>query len=80
VADALANVTTLIIPRLNHRIHVAWAGIQPLVRDIGPAMNAALEEMVGTRRNANDADSLVVAMTDPESRARAGAYLRQRGR
>lgn len=43
-------------------------------------VNAATEEMVGTRRNANDADSLVVAMTDPESRARAAAYLRQRGR
>lgn len=43
-------------------------------------VNAALEEMVGTRRNANDADSLVVAMHDPESRARAAAYLAQRGR
>lgn len=42
-------------------------------------VNAAMEDMVGTRRNANDADSLVVAMSDPESRARAATYLRSRG-
>ena len=41
-------------------------------------VNAAMDEMIGTRRNANDADSLVVAMSDPESRARAVDYLRSR--
>lgn len=43
-------------------------------------VNAVTDEMIATGRNANDADSLVVAMHDPESRAVAAAYLAQRGR
>jgi len=36
--------------------------------------------MIGTRRNANDADTLVVAFADPESRAISRAYLAERQR
>jgi enoyl-CoA hydratase/carnithine racemase len=43
-------------------------------------VNAVTEEMIGTRRNANDADTLVVAFADPESRAISRAYLAQRQR
>lgn len=43
-------------------------------------VNAVTEEMIGTRRNANDADTLVVAFADPESRAISRAYLAQRKR
>jgi enoyl-CoA hydratase/carnithine racemase len=43
-------------------------------------VNAVTEEMIGTRRNANDADTLVVAFADPESRAISRAYLQQRKR
>lgn len=41
-------------------------------------VNAATEEMIGTRRNAADADALVVAMGDPESREVSRRYLEQR--
>lgn len=43
-------------------------------------VNAATEELVGTRRNAADADALVVAMGDPESREASRRYLEQRTR
>ncbi len=43
-------------------------------------VNAVAEEMAGTRRNANDADTLTVATADPESRAATRRYLEQRGR
>lgn len=38
-------------------------------------VNAVLEEIAGTRRNANDADALVVALSDPESRDASRRYL-----
>ena len=38
-------------------------------------VNAVTEGMVGTARAWNDADSLVTALRDPESRAAAAAYL-----
>jgi enoyl-CoA hydratase/carnithine racemase len=38
-------------------------------------VNAVTEGMVGTARAWNDADSLVTALRDPESRAVAAAYL-----
>ena len=38
-------------------------------------VNAVTEGMVSTARAWNDADSLVTALRDPESRAVAGAYL-----
>lgn len=38
-------------------------------------VNAVMEEIAGTRRNAADADALVVALNDPESRAASRAYL-----
>ena len=38
------------------------------------------EDMIGTRRNSNDADTLVVALRDEESRAISRAYLAARGR
>ena len=43
-------------------------------------VDAVMEEMAGTRRNANDADTLVVALHDPESRAASARYLADRGR
>ena len=42
--------------------------------------NAATEDLVGTRRNAADADALVVAMGDPESREVSRRYLESRSR
>ncbi|HZT66258.1 MAG TPA: enoyl-CoA hydratase/isomerase family protein [Acidimicrobiales bacterium] len=42
--------------------------------------NAVTETMVGLSRTWNDADSLVTALRDPESRAVAAAYLRRLGR
>ncbi|MDW3214360.1 MAG: enoyl-CoA hydratase/isomerase family protein [Ilumatobacteraceae bacterium] len=38
-------------------------------------VNAVTEDLAGTRRNANDADTLVAAMADEESRAISRAYL-----
>jgi len=42
--------------------------------------NAGTESMVGTVRAWNDADSLVTALRDPESRAAGAAYLKGLGR
>ncbi len=42
--------------------------------------NAVTESMVGTARAWNDADSLVTALRDPESRAASAAYLKRLGR
>lgn len=42
--------------------------------------NAVTESMVGTARAWNDADSLVTALHDPESREAAAAYLKRVGR
>jgi len=41
---------------------------------------AVTEDMISTRRNSNDADTLVVALHDEESRAISRAYLAARGR
>lgn len=41
-------------------------------------VNAATEEMVGTRRNASDADTLAAAVADPESMAASRRYLADR--
>jgi enoyl-CoA hydratase/carnithine racemase len=38
-------------------------------------VNAVMDEIAGTGRNANDADSLVAALGDEESRATSRAYL-----
>ena len=38
------------------------------------------EEMIGTARNANDADSLVIASYDAESRAASAAYLKSKNK
>jgi enoyl-CoA hydratase/carnithine racemase len=43
-------------------------------------VNAVTEEIAGTRRNANDADTLQVAIHDPESRQVARRYLAARRR
>jgi enoyl-CoA hydratase/carnithine racemase len=43
-------------------------------------VNAVMEEIAGTGRNANDADTLAVALTDPESREIARRYLASRSR
>ncbi|MDY7099918.1 MAG: enoyl-CoA hydratase/isomerase family protein [Actinomycetota bacterium] len=40
-------------------------------------VNAVLESMCGTARNWSDADGLVTALRDPESREAAAAYLRR---
>ena len=41
-------------------------------------VNAVMDEIAGVGRNANDADSLVVALQDPESREAARRYLASR--
>lgn len=43
-------------------------------------VNAVVEEMAGTRRNAADADALVFALHDPESRRVSAEYLAGRQR
>jgi enoyl-CoA hydratase/carnithine racemase len=43
-------------------------------------VNAVMEEIAGTRRNANDADTLAAALADPESRDFSRAYLRSQRR
>jgi enoyl-CoA hydratase/carnithine racemase len=43
-------------------------------------VNAVTEEMAGTRRNAADADSLVIATYDAESRAASAAYLKSKNK
>jgi len=43
-------------------------------------VNAVMEEIAGTARNANDADTLVVALHDEESRAASQRYLESRSR
>jgi enoyl-CoA hydratase/carnithine racemase len=50
------------------------------LRSTKQQVDAVTEEMAGTARNANDADALVVAMGDPESRAASRRYLEQRAR
>jgi enoyl-CoA hydratase/carnithine racemase len=40
-------------------------------------VNAVMDEIAGTGRNANDADTLVAAMSDEESRAASRRYLSQ---
>lgn len=41
-------------------------------------VNAVMDEIAGVARNANDADTLAVALRDPESRAAGRAYLAAR--
>lgn len=40
-------------------------------------VNAVMDEIAGTGRNANDADTLVAALQDPESREASRRYLRR---
>lgn len=48
------------------------------LRSTKQQVNAVTEEIAGTGRNANDADSLVMALHDPESREAARRYLAAR--
>ncbi len=48
------------------------------LRSTKQQVNAVTEEMAATGRSANDADSLVVALQDPESREAARRYLAAR--
>ena len=41
-------------------------------------VNAVMEDLAGTRRNANDADTLIAALADEESRATSRAYLKSK--
>lgn len=43
-------------------------------------VNAVMDEIAGTGRNANDADTLVAALADPESRAAGREYLARKRR
>jgi hypothetical protein len=45
-----------------------------------PMKGSVTEEMIGTARNANDADSLVIATYDAESRAASAAYLKSKNK
>lgn len=42
-------------------------------------VNAVMDEIAGVGRNANDADTLLAALHDPESREASRKYLRARG-
>lgn len=50
------------------------------LRSTKQQVNAVLEEIAGTGRNANDADTLAVALGDPESREASRRYLAERSR
>jgi len=50
------------------------------VRSTKAMVNAVTEEMIGTARSISDADTLVVASADPESRAAGANYLSKRRR
>jgi len=50
------------------------------IRATKAQVNAVMEEMAGTRRNANDADTLLAALADAESRQASRDYLASRGR
>ena len=50
------------------------------VRSTKAMVNAVTEEMIGTARSVSDADTLVVATADPESRAATANYLSKRRR
>jgi enoyl-CoA hydratase/carnithine racemase len=43
-------------------------------------VNAVMDEIAGIGRNVNDADTLVAALRDSESRETSRAYLRSRGK
>jgi enoyl-CoA hydratase/carnithine racemase len=43
-------------------------------------VNAVMDEIAGVARNANDADTLVAALLDPESRETSRRYLGRRGK
>ena len=43
-------------------------------------VNAVMEDIAGTRRNANDADTLAAALSDPESREFSRSYLKSNRR
>ena len=50
------------------------------IRATKSQVNAVMEEIAGTARNANDADTLLAALADPESRQASRDYLASRGR
>ena len=50
------------------------------IRATKSQVNAVMEEIAGTGRNANDADTLLAALADPESRQASRDYLAARGR
>jgi len=50
------------------------------LRSTKEQVNAVMEEMAGTGRSANDADTLAVALTDPESLEATRRYLAARRR
>jgi len=50
------------------------------IRATKSQVNAVMEEIAGTGRNANDADTLLAALADPESRQASRDYLASRGR
>ena len=50
------------------------------LRSTKQQVNAVTEEIAGTRRNAADADALVYALHDEESREASRRYLRERGK
>lgn len=48
------------------------------IRSTKQQVNAVMEEIAGTGRSANDADTLAAALSDPESRAASVRYLESR--
>ncbi len=65
---------------MNHVTELARSlAVKPLfaLRSTKQQVNAVMEEIAGTGRSANDADSLVYAMRDPESKQAMARYMEQ---
>lgn len=71
--EALADVTEVLAHELAAKPGFA-------LRTTKQQVNAVLDEIAGTARNASDADILTSAVADPESREVARRYLAERGR
>ncbi len=54
--------------------------VKPLfaLRSTKQQVNAVMEEIAGTGRSANDADSLMYAMRDPESNQAMARYMQSK--
>jgi hypothetical protein len=66
---------------MNHVMELARSlAVKPLfaLRSTKQQVNAVMEEIAGTGRSANDADSLMYAMLDPESNQAMARYMQSK--